>query len=245
MSFFKDYLRRTDDRAVTKWLHYLPIYERELARFREKPVTFLEIGIFKGGSLPMWKEFFAPGSTLVFIDIDPDCAQLSEPGTHIEIGNQADKAFLRKLKKKYGPFDVIIDDGSHLSAHQIASFRALWPSLRENGLYIVEDCHTSYWEGFGGGYRIPKSFIEFTKRLIDRMHSWYTEDPKRFPFDPIAKEIHALRIFDSIVMIEKQLRKEPPTSFSSQNGVRRDTRRALNQPTHFSTFRGKDGGADG
>ena len=245
MSFFKEYLRQTDDRAVTKWLHYLPIYERELARYREKPITFLEIGIFRGGSLPMWKAFFAPGSKLVFVDIDPACAELSEPGTHIEIGNQADPEFLAGLAQKYGPFDVVIDDGSHLSAHQIASFAALWPALREDGLYIVEDCHTSYWRGFGGGFRQPESFVEYTKGLIDKMHSWYTEDPDRFPFDAIAREIHALRVFDSLIMIEKKWRQDPPTSFSSQNGIRRETRRALNQKSRVSSFRGKDGSSDG
>ena len=58
---------------MTKWAHYFAVYEREFSRFRQEPISFMEIGIFKGGSIPMWKEFFHPESRLVFIDIDPEC----------------------------------------------------------------------------------------------------------------------------------------------------------------------------
>lgn len=240
-NFFKAYLQQTDHRAVTKWLHYYDIYEAELAAFRDRPITFLEIGIFKGGSLPMWKAFFAEGSTLVFADIDPACAALTEPGTQIEIGNQADPAFLSGLVQKYGPFDIIIDDGSHINSHQIASLKGLWPGLRDGGLYVVEDCHTSYWPGFGGGYRNEASFIEFTKRMIDSMNSWYTDQDDLFPFNPVARELYSLRFFDSIVMIEKRIRPDPPASHYSVNGQQSLSRKALEVRNRVSIFAGKDG----
>jgi hypothetical protein len=240
-NFFAEYLKTTDDRLLSKWTHYFDVYTRELTRFRARPVSFLEIGVFKGGSIPMWKSFFAEGSRLTFVDIDPDCARLAEPGTSVAIGNQADPAFLADLAAQHGPFDVILDDGSHVCAHQIASFENLWPHVAEGGLYAVEDCHTSYWPGFGGGYRNEASFIEYSKRLIDRMHSWYTDQDDMFPFDPIAKELHSVRIYDSIVVAKKRKKAEPPATLYAQNGKVTLSRRALEIRGRKSAFAGKDG----
>lgn len=240
-NFFSDYLKTTDDRMLSKWTQYFDTYTRELTRFRTRPVSFLEIGVFKGGSIPMWKAFFAPGSRLTFIDIDPACAALAEPGTTVAIGNQADPEFLADLAAKHGPFDVILDDGSHVCAHQIASFEHLWPHLAEGGLYLVEDCHTSYWPGFGGGYRNEASWIEYAKRLTDRMHSWYTDQDALFPFDPIARELHSVRFYDSIVVAEKRTKAEPPATVYAQNGKVTLSRRALEIRGRKSAFAGKDG----
>jgi len=241
MSWFSDYLKRTDHRLLTKWAHYFEVYERELTRFRARPITFLEIGVFKGGSIPMWREYFADGSTLVFADIDPDCAAHADPGTHVEIGNQADPAFLTALAEKYGPFDVVLDDGSHINAHQIASFQGLWPHMKPRSLYMVEDCHTSYWPGFGGGYRNEASFIEFAKRKVDAMHSWYTDQDAMFPFDPIAQELAGVRFYDSIVAFEKNAQAQPPLSINAQNGQVQGSRKALQVRGRSSIFAGKDG----
>lgn len=241
MNWFIDYLKHTDQRMLTKWLHYFDVYDREFSRFRSRPITFLEIGIFKGGSIPMWKSYFSDDSTLVFADIDPDCTRHAEPGTRVEIGNQADPAFLASLAEKYGPFDVVLDDGSHLCPHQIKSFEGLWPHMADRSIYVVEDCHSSYWPGFGGGYRNEASFMEFAKRKIDAMHSWYTDQDSLFPFDPIAKELASVRFYDSIVAFEKHVKAEPPVSITAQNGQVQGSRKALQLRGRQSVFKGKDG----
>jgi hypothetical protein len=236
-----DHLKKTDHRALTKWKHYFQIYEREMNCFLNKPISFLEIGVFKGGSIPMWKDYFPKGSSLTFIDIDPACKDLEIEGTQVRIGNQADPDFLAALAQEFGPFDLILDDGSHISQHQIKSFENLWPHLKNGGLYMVEDCHTSYWPGFGGGYRNEASFIEYGKRLIDTMHSWYTDQDDLFPFQPMAKELNSVRFFDSIVAIEKLIKTEPPASLYSENGQTRVSRKALEVRGRVSIFAGKDG----
>jgi hypothetical protein len=241
MSFFREYFAQTDDRLIMKWAHYYDIYETELARFRSRPISFLEIGVFKGGSVAMWKAFLHPDARLTFVDIDPACKDQQIDGTQVVIGNQGDPAFLADLAAQYGPFDLVIDDGSHINAHQITSFQHLWPHLADRGLYVVEDCHTSYWPGFGGGFRNEASFIEFSKRLIDRMHSWYTDQDALFPFDPIAKELAAVRFFDSITMIEKQIKSSPPTLWHIQNGQISASTRPLHIRGRKSAFSGKDG----
>lgn len=233
--YFRDYPARTGDRVLLKMEHYLEHYDEFLSSWQGRDVSFLEIGVYKGGSLPMWQGFLGPGSRLVFCDIDPACQALALPGTTVEIGDQADPAFLERLGATHGPFDLIVDDGGHQMHQQITSFRHLWPRLNDRGLYVVEDVHTSYWPGFGGGLREPASFIEFAKDLIDRMHSWYTEDDAGFPLHPLAREIGAIRFYDSLVVIEKRL-KEPPVSITAKNGELGRSRRILEVRGRRSIF---------
>ena len=233
--YFRDYPARTGDRVLLKMEHYLEHYDELLASWQGRDVSFLEIGVYKGGSLPMWQGFFGPDSRLVFCDIDPACLALALPGTSVEIGDQADPAFLARLGAAHGPFDLIVDDGGHKMHQQITSFRHLWSRLKDRGLYIVEDVHTSYWPGFGGGLREPASFIEFAKDLIDRMHSWYTEDDAGFPLHPLAREIGGIRFHDSLVVIEKRL-KEPPVALTAQNGQVGLSRRMLEVRGRRSIF---------
>ena len=233
--YFRDYPAQSGDRMLIKMEHNQELYDEVLAGWQGRDVSFLEIGIYKGGSLPMWQGFLGAGSRLVFCDIDPACRDLALPGTTVEIGDQADPAFLERLGQAHGPFDLVVDDGGHKMHQQIASFRHLWPRLRDRGLYIVEDVHTSYWPGFGGGLREPASFIEFAKDLIDRMHSWYTDDDAGFPLHPLAREIGGIRFFDSLVVIEKRV-KEAPVSISVQNGQVSRSRRILEVRGRRSIF---------
>jgi hypothetical protein len=233
--YFRDYPGRTGDRKLFKMEHYLELYDQLLEGREGRDVSFLEIGVYKGGSLPMWQGFLGPGWKLVFLDIDPACRELALPGTMVEIGDQADPGFLKRMGATYGPFDLIVDDGGHKMHQQITSFCHLWPQLSDRGLYIVEDVHTSYWPGFGGGFREPASFIEFAKDLIDRMHSWYTEDDAGFPLNPMAKEIGGIRFYDSLVVIEKRL-KEAPMAITAENGQVSRSRRMLEVRGRRSIF---------
>ncbi|MCC1494770.1 class I SAM-dependent methyltransferase [Cognatishimia sp. F0-27] len=217
--YFLQYLQQSGPRPLTKWLHYLTVYSRELGPFRTRPVTFLEIGVFRGGSMPFWRGYFHPESVLVFVDINPDCADLEIEGTHVRIGDQSDPEFLARLVAEFGPFDCILDDGSHVCAHQITSFERLWPHLTDGGLYMVEDTHTSYWKAYGGGYRQQGSFIEYAKDLLDAMHAWYSEQDTAFPFDPRAQSLSSVRVYDSIVAIEKRWQPDPPAPFAASNGA--------------------------
>lgn len=235
-TYFDGALQRTDHRMMTKWQHYFDIYARELGHLEGRDVSFLEIGIFKGGSIPMWTGFFGAGARMTFADIDPGCAQLGEPSSTIEIGDQTDPEFLAQLGKTHGPFDVVIDDGGHMMDQQKTSFAHLWPYLKDGGLYLVEDTHTSYWPGFGGGFRDPASFVEFAKRLVDRMHSWYTDQDDIFPFDPIAKELDSVRFYDSIIVLEKARAAEPPLTVTSTDGKITRSRRALEVRGRGSVF---------
>jgi hypothetical protein len=130
-------------RYIDKWDHYLEIYERYFARFVGTKVSVLEIGVSHGGSLQLWKEYFGPHALIWGIDIDPQCSEYAnEPRIYSLTVNQADLCDLVSFREICGPFDIVIDDGSHIQAHQETSFKALWPDTRN--VYLIEDCHSGF-----------------------------------------------------------------------------------------------------
>jgi hypothetical protein len=160
---------------IHKWAHYFPIYERAFGDLRGRPIRFLEIGVARGGSLSAWRRYFHPGSTIVGIDVDPLCRQFDNPAinVHVRIGGQQDPSFLRTLVDEFGPFDAILDDGSHVTSYTIDTFRFLFAGgLADGAVYVVEDVHSNYWKAYRDG---PMSFIEFACGLVDLMHAHYRE----------------------------------------------------------------------
>lgn len=123
---------------------FIERYEQLFEPIRHKPLTLLEIGIggYKdpdkgGGSLRMWSEYF-PAATIVGLDCFPKNMQFAD-NVKIELGSQIDVQLLEKLAEKYGRFDIIIDDASHITSYTIQTFETLWKHTRL--FYIVEDLH--------------------------------------------------------------------------------------------------------
>jgi hypothetical protein len=194
-------------RTIDKWVHYLEIYEHHLARYRNTSVKILEIGVFRGGSLELWRKYFGGDATIFGIDINPDCADYVTAPNQVRIGSQDDPDFLEKVVLEMGPPDIVLDDGSHIARHQRKSFDVLFPFLKPGGIYIMEDLHTAYWaDGFGGGYGRKDNAIGHVKQMIDDMHAWYHLRPVT---TPAKTEIGAIHVYDSIVVIEKRHRDPP------------------------------------
>ena len=191
-----------DKEAVHKWVHYLPIYDRIFSPYVGQPLRFLEIGVFRGGSMNMWREFFGSEATIFGIDVDPKCAAYNGISGQVRIGSQDDPAFLRSVVEEMGGVDIVLDDGSHIASHQRASFGALFPLLSDGGLYVIEDLHSAYWPSYEGGVRRPGTGIEFLKNKIDEMHQHYMR-PGLNTADRIPA-IDNIRFFDSIAVIEKR-----------------------------------------
>ena len=209
------------DTNVHKWHHYFDIYERYFSRFRDRPIRMLEIGVFRGGSLRMWKEYFHPDSTIVGIDIDPSCAahEIADKKVYVRIGSQADPNFLTAVNGEFGPFDIILDDGSHKTHHQIVSFGALFrDALNDDGCYMVEDCHTNYWIKHVDS---PETFIEVSKQMVDMLHEPYFdrketefrhehEDAvKQMDLSYLSANLDGVHFHDSIVVFDKRKRSLP------------------------------------
>lgn len=195
----------TDGNQIHKWLHYFDIYERHFERFVGKEINILEIGVYHGGSLDMWKKYFGEKVRIYAVDINPNCKVFEDERTKIFIGSQEDRTFLRELIKQLPPMDIIIDDGGHTMSQQIVSYEELYGQVKSDGVYLVEDLHTSYWSRFGGGLKRKTSFIEYSKNFIDQLNSWhYKETP-----DDFARVTHSIHYYDSIIVLEKKLIEKP------------------------------------
>lgn len=208
-----------------KWSHYFPVYQSIFGSLRDKPLRVLEIGVYHGASLKLWRKYFRHAQTIIVgVDIASDCLEFDAPavGIHVRIGSQTDAGFLKKIVDEFGPFDLIIDDGSHVSSHIIASFNHLFASgLKDSGIYFVEDLHANYWTPWRDS---PKSFLDIGKELIELMHAHYqrttsadffiaqaSNNPHAALEVPlITTMIQEIRFFDSIVAIQKTLRKHVP-----------------------------------
>ena len=164
-----------DDLAVkygadksSKFHNYTRYYEAYLNANRQIFKNILEIGVGRGCSLKMWKDYF-PNATVFGIDILPSCKTIECDRIKIFIGSQVDDAFLDKTTDGIS-FDLIVDDGSHRVEHQIYTFKKLFSKVKSKGYYILEDLNTSYWPKFGGGLKKSGATIEFLKDRIDDVY---------------------------------------------------------------------------
>lgn len=200
MNLWQDFLTN-DKKIINKWVHYFPIYERHFSSWRSRSLTFVEIGVSKGGSLQMWQRFFGPMAKIVGIDINPECADHEAPGIFVRVGDQSDHAFLKTIIDEFGAPDIVLDDGSHRMSDIAASFQFLYPRMDKNGVYMVEDLHTAYWEEFGGGLDKSDSFINIAKFCVDRMNADHTRGA--LAPDLVTRQTFGICFYDSIVCFEK------------------------------------------
>jgi hypothetical protein len=154
---------------------YTPNYHELLSARRGQRLSMLEIGVGgygdekRGGeSLEVWRDYF-PEAQITGIDIQKKTMDLG-PRVSIMQGSQIDSAFLEAVVRERGPFDIILDDGSHRNEHVVETFGMLYPRLKQQGVYIVEDVQTAFIPRLGGSLQLqqPNSvgfFAEWLQRL--------------------------------------------------------------------------------
>ncbi|VTU21374.1 Demethylmacrocin O-methyltransferase [Variovorax sp. PBS-H4] len=162
---YSDHENKTSD----KWSLYLDAYDDIFCNYRDRRVRLLEIGIQNGGSLEIWSKYFFNSKLLVGCDINESCRSLKydDERIHVVIGDANNDAIQKNILACSEQYDIILDDGSHQSRDIVSSFARYFPCLTDDGLYVVEDLHCSYWEAFGGGLFDPHSSMSFFKRLAD------------------------------------------------------------------------------
>lgn len=202
---------------IHKWDHYFEIYETYFEKLRGSKVNLLEIGVAQGGSIEMWRKYFGNDLNIYSVDINPECLKFKDLTTEMFIGSQEDPVFLQQLSDRLPPMDIIIDDGGHTMKQQILTFEFLFLKLKENGVYLVEDTHTSYWGAYGGGFRKNSSFIEYSKRLIDSLHDGHLTNNNRISNNQITQNIRSICFYDSIVVFVRGARKMP---FHLKRGIK-------------------------
>ena len=205
---------------------YFEVYDRYFGPLLGKPVKMLEIGVDRGGSIAGWKKYFGERKLdYTGIDIKPDCSRFAREGVKIVIGDQMDVKLLAEVANA-GPYDIIIDDGGHITGQQIVSFEQLFVAVRDGGFYVIEDTHTSFWPSYHsnftiGSTKIRGGFLDYAPALIrSQMEFWWPPDsgvrslrPRetRPPLDLGLhyKKVFAISFYDSLVVIENRAQPEP------------------------------------
>lgn len=207
---------------------FAPHYEFHFSRFRTDPVRVLEIGIggydspWRGGeSLRLWQRFF-PRGLIYGLDIF-DKPNVRGPRIRTIKGDQGDPEFLDRLGSELGPFDIVIDDGSHLNDHVRTSFAALFPHVRPGGYFVIEDFQTAYWPEFGGEAPPGSSRTSagLIKDLVDQIHF---REIANIDDGEARKASHPsdIHVYHNLVFLGKGMNHEQGSPAWVREGAKRD-----------------------
>jgi hypothetical protein len=189
--FFWD---REEGRGIWKWAHYFEVYHRHFARFVGTPVTIIEIGIYSGGSLEMWRNYFGSLSTVYGIDIKSECKTYEDENVKVLIGDQADRGFWKSVREKVPTFDIVIDDGGHTHEQQMVTLEETLPYLSPGGVYLCEDIHNTHnrFAAYvhGLGYHL--------NGVNSRGHDFSRSTRSCF-----QREVHSIHLYPYLAVIEK------------------------------------------
>jgi hypothetical protein len=187
--------------GIWKWEHYFDIYQRHFSKFVGREVHVLEVGIFSGGSLSMWKEYFGADCRVYGVDIEPVCMAYQDDKTKVFIGDQADRSFWAGVRKAVPKLDILIDDGGHQPEQQRITLEEMLPHLRPGGVYLCEDIHSE-----------SHRFASYLQGLVRGLNSMtQSEMPRGVPGTAAApsnfqKAIRAIHLYPFVAVIEKRER---------------------------------------
>lgn len=212
LEIYKSYLK--SPYLSLKHSAYFQVYEELLSPYRNRKITFVEVGVLNGGSLFMWRDFFGPEARIIGIDFNPLAKRWEEDGFEIYIGSQSDPKFWDHFFGQVGMVDVLLDDGGHTNEQQIVTTHQSIPNIKDGGLLLVEDVHTSYFSDFDNPSKF--SFINYAKLFIDGINA-------RFPGVNVTQKIfrdsvYSVRFYDSIVGFCIDRRKCFTSSWTSNEG---------------------------
>ncbi len=212
LEIYKSYLR--SPYLSYKHSTYFQVYEELLAPYRNKNITFVEVGVLNGGSLFMWRDFFGPEVRIIGVDFNPLAKRWEQDGFEIYIGSQSDPNFWREFFDSVGMVDILLDDGGHTNEQQIVTTHEAIPFIKDGGLLMVEDVHTSYFKDFGNPSKF--SFINYAKLFIDGVNA-------RFPGVNVIQNmyrdmVYSVHFYESIVGFSVDRRKCFTSSWTSNEG---------------------------
>lgn len=185
-------------RGIWKWRHYFEIYHRHFSRFVGKEVHILEIGIYSGGSLEMWKHYFGPQAKIYGVDIEPACKMYEGDQVQVFIGDQADPDFWKRFREAVPCLDLVVDDGGHEPNQQITTLEEVFPHLRPGGVFLCEDVTCR-------GNR----FASYVARLADQLnaYAWHASDDeeRRLSVEPtnLQGALNSIHLYPFVAVLER------------------------------------------
>lgn len=203
--------------GLLKWDHYFEIYDRHFSRYRNKRMTMMEVGVYSGGSLPMWRWYFGETSRIIGVDIEPACKVYAKDGIDILIGDQESREFWSQVKKSHAPIDVFLDDGGHTPEQQMVTLEEMLPHLALGGTYMIEDIHGN-----------ANCFTSFLNGLVSRLNQAAGSDQNNEHLrGGLQKVVHSVHFYPFVCVIEK-------------HAVPVDRIRLLSRGTQWQPFLNKD-----
>jgi hypothetical protein len=191
---------RKEGRGIWKWKHYFDVYDRHFRRFRGREVYVLEIGVYSGGSLEMWRHYFGSKAQIYGVDIEPACRVYEGESVDIFIGDQGDRAFWQDFRQKVPALDIVIDDGGHHTEQQIVTLEELLPFLRKGGVYLCEDVH-------GASNQFASYIHGLCQKLNDssRSQNFPDDNERRIVTDctPFQREVGSIHLYPFVCVLEK------------------------------------------
>lgn len=181
------------DKGSIKHL-YTEVYSRYLENYRGKTVNLLEIGVACGSSLKTWSAYLGGRSTIIGVDIRRECESLCRAVPNIRI-LIADAATYSSDEV----FDVIVDDGSHVSKDIVLSWQNLWRQVRPGGYYFIEDMRCTHDDGYRRNFTFPKADGDF-----DRRHVMQWLDEQMRAMDYSNSDVEFIHIYRQLIVIRKK-----------------------------------------
>jgi len=164
-------------RTDKAYLHnYCQFYDQHLSPYRDRELKILEIGVYGGASLRMWRDYFH-NSMIYGIDINPR-SMFQEERIQTFIQDQGDVQGLKRFVEQHGPFDVVIDDGSHYTDHLEISYQV----FKDSPIFIWEDicvCNfhiKNYRDYDRGPNKDGKYPLQVAKELVEQYDNHYLFD---------------------------------------------------------------------
>ncbi len=184
-------------KSSVKWTSYFQVYDQIFKKYKNKKITFVEVGVANGGSLFVWKKYFSKKSRIIGIDLNPEAIKLRKDGFEIYIGNQAKKKFWNNFYRKIGKVDILLDDGGHKNLQQISTVHYSLPHIKNDGIIVVEDTHTSFIKK---QFNNPSkySFINFCNIIISSIHKRNEALVKKL--DAYSKKVFSINFYESITV---------------------------------------------
>jgi len=188
-TFFNE--RRTG-RGIDKWVHYFDIYHRHLAKFIGRDMSLLEIGVYSGGSLEMWRRYFGEHCRIYGVDLQEACKVYENEYTRIFVGDQADPGLWRAFVHDVPFVDVLIDDGGHRVEQQIATLEAMLPRIRPGGVYLCEDIHG-----------IQHGFAAYLHGFVKHLNAIQHGAPGAVIPSPMQRWIGSVHLYPYVAVVER------------------------------------------
>jgi len=191
--------RHTTGRGIWKWTPYFDAYHRHLQKFVGTDAHVVEVGIYSGGSLEMWVDYFGPRCRVTGIDIMPECKEYEGGQVRVLVGDQGSREFWSKSRKELPPIDVVIDDGGHTPELQRVTLEETLPHLRPGGVYLCEDIHGR-----------DNRFSAYVQELASELNA------KRAS-TPFQRDVLSIHLYPYLVVIERAT--QPAVIESLKNGT--------------------------